>query len=54
VPWFERYLYDPVIDRVTAWAGGVRAIQSGSLHAYLTYLVAALVILLGLLLLWGG
>jgi len=54
VPWFERYLYDPVIDRVMAWAARVRAIQSGSLHAYLTYLVAALVTMLGLLLLWGG
>jgi len=54
VPWFERYLYDPVIDRVIAWAARVRAIQSGSLHAYLTYLVGALVIMLGLLMLWGG
>ena len=54
VPWFERYLYDPVIDRVIAWAARVRAIQSGSLHAYLTYLVAALVIMLGLLMLWGS
>jgi hypothetical protein len=54
IPWFERYLYDPVIDRVIAWAARVRAIQSGSLHAYLTYLVAALVIMLGLLMLWGS
>jgi hydrogenase-4 component B len=54
VPWFERYLYDPIIDRVIAWAARVRAIQSGSLHAYLTYLVAALVIMLGLLMLWGS
>ena len=54
VPWFERFLYDPVIARVTSWATRVRAIQSGSLHAYLTYLVAALVILLGLLLMWGS
>jgi hydrogenase-4 component B len=54
VPWFERYLYDPVIDRVITWAARVRAIQSGSLHAYLTYLVAALVTMLGLLLLWGS
>jgi hydrogenase-4 component B len=54
VPWFERYLYDPVIARVTSFAARVRAIQSGSLHAYLTYLVAALVILLALLLVWGA
>jgi hydrogenase-4 component B len=54
LPWFERYLYEPVLARVTGWAGRVRAIQSGSLHAYLTYLVAALVILLGLLMVWGS
>ena len=32
----------------------VRAIQSGSVHAYLTYLVLALVGLLTLLLVWGA
>jgi hypothetical protein len=49
-PWFERYLYAPVIERVTRWAIRVRAVQSGSAHAYLTYLVIALVGLLAMLL----
>ena len=54
LPWFERYLYEPVIGRAKAWARRARAVQSGSLHTYLTYLVTALVALLGLLLLWGS
>jgi hydrogenase-4 component B len=54
LPWFERYLYGPVLARVAVWAARVRAIQSGSLHAYLTYLVTALVVLLVLLMLWGS
>lgn len=53
VPWFERYLYAPVIDRVRLWATRARAIQSGSAHAYLTYLVIALVGLLAMLLMQG-
>ncbi|MEK7372909.1 MAG: hydrogenase 4 subunit B, partial [candidate division NC10 bacterium] len=53
VPWFERYLYAPVIDRVRLWARQARAIQSGSAHAYLTYLVMALVGLLAMLLVQG-
>jgi formate hydrogenlyase subunit 3/multisubunit Na+/H+ antiporter MnhD subunit len=54
VPWFERYLYTPLIERMRLWAVGARAIQSGSVHAYLTYLVIALVGLLALLLVWGA
>jgi hydrogenase-4 component B len=54
LPWFDRYLYEPVLDRVAGWAARVRAIQSGSLHAYLTYIVTALVLLLVLLMLWGS
>ncbi|HKW94198.1 MAG TPA: hydrogenase 4 subunit B [Methylomirabilota bacterium] len=50
VPWFERYLYAPLIDRVRRWGIQARAIQSGSAHAYLTYLVIALLGLLTLLL----
>ena len=54
VPWFERYLYAPVIARVRWWAIGTRAIQSGSVHAYLTYLVLALLGLLVVLLVQGA
>ena len=50
VPWFERYLYAPLVARIRRWGIHARAIQSGSAHAYLTYLVIALVGLLALLL----
>jgi hydrogenase-4 component B len=53
LPWFERYLYAPVLAWVRVWAARARAVQSGSVHAYLSYLVGALVILLGLLMGWG-
>jgi NADH:ubiquinone oxidoreductase subunit 5 (subunit L)/multisubunit Na+/H+ antiporter MnhA subunit len=53
VPWFERYLYAPVIARVRLWASHARAIQSGSAHGYLTYLVIALLGLLTMLLVQG-
>jgi hydrogenase-4 component B len=54
LPWFERYLYEPVIACVKFWAARARGVQSGSVHAYLSYLVAALVALLGLLMVWGA
>jgi hydrogenase-4 component B len=54
MPWFERYLYAPVIARVRLWALRTRAIQSGSVHAYLTYLVIALLGLLVVLLVREG
>jgi hydrogenase-4 component B len=50
VPWFERYLYAPLVGRVRRLGIQARAIQSGSAHAYLAYLVIALVGLLALLL----
>jgi len=50
MPWFERYLYAPVIARVMLWALRTRALQSGSAHAYLTYLFIALLGLLAMLL----
>jgi hydrogenase-4 component B len=53
LPWFERYLYEPVLAWVKVWAARARAVQSGSVHAYLSYLVGALVLLLGLLVGWG-
>jgi hypothetical protein len=54
VPWFERYLYAPVIAWGTVWAIRARAIQSGSAHVYLTYLVIALLGLLVILLVRGA
>lgn len=54
LPWFERYLYEPLVVRAKRW--GIRALmlQSGSVHAYLAYAMAALVILLGVLLATGS
>jgi hypothetical protein len=54
VPWFERYLYAPVIAWVNVWAIRARAIQSGSAHVYLTYLVIALLGLPAILLVRGA
>jgi hydrogenase-4 component B len=54
VPWFERYLYAPLVARIRRWGIQVRALQSGSAHAYLTYLVIALLGLLTLLLVRPG
>jgi len=54
VPWFERYVYAPLVGRVAAWAAHARVIQSGSAHAYLAYLVVALLALLAISLAWSG
>ncbi len=54
VPWFERYLYAPMINAVRRWGMRARALQSGSVHAYLTYLVIALLGLLTMLLVRGA
>jgi hypothetical protein len=53
VPWFEQYLYTPLIAWVNQWALRARAIQSGSAHVYPTYLVTALLGLLAMLLVRG-
>jgi hypothetical protein len=53
-PWFERYLYAPLVGRISAWADRTRALQSGSAHVYLTYLVVALVALLAIALARSG
>jgi hypothetical protein len=54
VPWFERYLYAPLVTAVRRWGIRTRALQSGSVHAYLTYLVIALLGLLAMLLVDGA
>jgi hypothetical protein len=41
-PWFEHILYAPVVRACRAAAITVRRLQSGSLHAYLVYVVVAL------------
>jgi hypothetical protein len=54
LPWFERYLYAPVTSRVRRWGLRALTLQSGSAHAYLAYVMTALVILLGVLLATGA
>ena len=49
-PTFERYVYSPVLRAVLRVANGMKALQAGSLHAYLAYVLALGV----LLLLWLG
>jgi hydrogenase-4 component B len=43
---FEKRIYGPLQERVMAMAGRMRAIQGGSIHAYLAYIFIALVLLL--------
>jgi hydrogenase-4 component B len=52
-PTFERFVYRPLTRALLAAAGRMRVIQAGSLHAYLGY-VLALVLLLVVLLWWRG
>ena len=45
-PSFEKRLYDPIKDRILAVADRMRAVQAGSVHAYLAYIFLALILLL--------
>ena len=45
-PAFEKHFYDPLKERILAFASRTRVVQAGSLHAYLAYIFLALVILL--------
>jgi len=47
-PWFERGVYDPLVRATQAAAARVRSLQSGSINAYLAYIVLVLVVLLGM------
>ena len=53
LPWFERFLYGPAVAVVLRAGDRVRNLQSGSVHAYLAYLVLTLVALLGALVVLG-
>jgi hydrogenase-4 component B len=46
VPWFEKALYDPLTRGVRACATQVRRLQAGSVHLYLLYVAAALLVAL--------
>ena len=43
---FERYLYQPVFTAVRALANKARLLQNGSIHRYLAYGLAALIVIL--------
>ena len=45
-PAFEKHLYDPIKERILALANRMRALQAGSIHAYLAYIFITLIILL--------
>jgi hydrogenase-4 component B len=45
-PAFEKHFYDPVLEGILRMAKGMRLIQAGSLHAYLTYIFITLILLL--------
>ena len=46
VPWFEQVFYEPVRRGVRTLATQVRRLQAGSIHLYLLYVAAALVVAL--------
>jgi hypothetical protein len=46
VPWFEKVFYDPVTHGIRTLAAQVRRLQAGSVHLYLLYVVAALMVAL--------
>ena len=46
IPWFEKFLYDPVTQGVRKLATQVRRLQAGSLHLYLLYVTTALAVAL--------
>ena len=50
-PTFERYVYEPLTDRVLRMAERLKVLQAGSLHAYLGYVIV-LVLSLVLMVWW--
>jgi hydrogenase-4 component B len=42
-PTFERYVYEPLVRAVLAFARGMKMLQAGSLHAYLAYVIVLVV-----------
>jgi hydrogenase-4 component B len=45
-PTFEKHFYEPLKDRILAFAGRMRLVQAGSIHAYLAYIFVTLIVLL--------
>lgn len=51
---FERYMYMPVVGLVLAISRAVKVVQAGSIHAYLAYIFATLLILMMYVILGGS
>jgi hypothetical protein len=47
-PWFERVLYDPLVQGLRWTATRVRRLQNGSVHLYLVYMTFVLLVLLSI------
>jgi hydrogenase-4 component B len=45
-PWVEKMVYDPILDGIQKLARQVRRVQAGSVHLYLLYMAAALLLAL--------
>lgn len=45
-PAFEKRLYEPLKERILTLSRSMRAVQAGSIHAYLAYIFLALILLL--------
>ncbi|PSH03048.1 MAG: hydrogenase 4 subunit B [Acidobacteria bacterium] len=45
-PTFEKRLYNPLKQLILSWSKRMRAIQAGSIHAYLVYIFITLILLL--------
>jgi len=52
-PTFERYVYGPLVRAILRVADGMKVLQAGSLHAYLSYVIV-LVVTLVLMVWWRG
>jgi hydrogenase-4 component B len=50
-PWFEEFLYEPLLRQIRRASLRVRQLQFGLLHAYLVYIFIVLMLMLGALLL---
>lgn len=51
---FERYIYSPVVDVMLRRSRNIKGIQTGSIHAYLSYIFGTMVILMLYIILGGS
>ncbi|MDD5615728.1 MAG: hydrogenase 4 subunit B [Candidatus Methanoperedens sp.] len=51
---FERYIYSPVVDVMLGRSRNIKRIQTGSIHAYLSYIFGTMVILMMYIIIGGS